>query len=348
MRTHLLLLAAAASFAAPAFSQTVLFSEDFESGYSRWAMTDLWNAQDASEPCTQAAVPFPSGTHAAWYGSPNSCSFIDGDLDFQYLTCSESIALPAGTDTFELRFKSFSAGEDDNIWDTRIPQVAGDNGVWVPLTKVHSSDRWLNERLDVTRFAGQTIRLRFEFWIGDGTANDFLGWLIDDIEIVQHTEPAIVQCSGDGTWYACPCDNGGGAGRGCANSFNPTGARLSVSGFPSLSADTLSFTAEGMSQAAATVLQGGSFIHVQPWIWSNPGGDGMWCLGTPFVRIRTLPAPGGTLTYPIAPYPPISTVGNITQPWTSRTYLVRYRNAADFCGTSTFNTTNTVQVTWRP
>ncbi len=347
MRFRLLTLLALTVLAAGARAQTTLFSEDFESGYSRWTMTDLWNPQDASEPCTQVAVPFPSGTHCAWFGSDATCNFVLWSWDFQYLACTDSIVLPATTDTLELRFRSFSNGEDDGVWDTRIPQVTNNNGgTWFSLAKVFSSDRWLEERFDLSRFAGQTIRLRFQFWVGDSADNDHLGWLVDDVQIVQQAGPAVEQCSGDGTWYTCPCDNGGGPGRGCASSFNPSGARLSATGVPSLSADTLSFSADGMSPAAATVIQGAGFLHSGN--IPQLSGDGLWCLGTPFVRIRSLPAPGGALTYPIAPYAPISTAGNIMLPWTTRTYLVRYRNSALFCTDQTFNTTNTLQITWRP
>lgn len=346
MRSHLALLFTLAVVGARADAQNVVFSEDFESGFSRWTMTDLWNAQDASEACTQVAVPFPSGTNCAWYGSPSTCTFISGDWDFQYLTCTDAIPLPVTSGALELRFRSFSGGEDDGIWDTRKAQVSNDGGTtWTSLATIFSSDRWLHERFDVSRFAGQTIQLRFEFWIGDWFSNDYLGWLVDDVQIVEQPGPAVEQCSGDGTWYACPCDNAGGPGRGCASSFNPAGARVAASGTPSLAADTFVLAADGMSQAAATIIQGGSFQHFPA---PSVGGDGLSCLGTPFVRIRSLAAPGGALSYPGPSDPTISVRGNVTVPFSTRTYLVRYRNAASFCTTSTFNVTNTLQVTWRP
>lgn len=347
MRSLLFLLTSISALAVSASSQTVLFSEDFESGYSRWSMTDLWNAQDASESCTQSATPFPSGTHCVWYGSPSNCSFHTGNFDFQYLTCAESIALPATTNSIELAFRSFSRGEDDAIWDTRIPQISADDGAsWLDLPFVFSSNHWLQERFDISQFAGQTIRLRFQFWIGDGTDNFHVGWLIDDIQVVENTSPAVNACSGDGTWYPCPCQAVGAAGRGCPSSFNPNGASLSATGVASLSADTLSFAADGMSLASATVFQGASFSHEQ----SNSAisGDGFVCFRSPYVRIRTVPAPGGALVYPNSGLPAISTAGGIQTPWTSRFYTVRYRNAAAHCGPATFNVTNTLQVTWRP
>lgn len=341
----LAILSAAAS--APAAAQTIHFQEDFESGYSRWTMGGLWNAQSDAEACTTVAVPFPSGSNCVWYGSPAQCNFdVPNAWDFEYLTCNEAIALPATSGVLELQFRSFSAGEDDGVWDTRKPQISTDGGLtWASVATIFSSTTWLHERFDVSRYAGQTVRLRFEFWIGDWAANNFLGWLVDDIRIVEHAGSAVEQCYGDGTWYACPCGNGGAAGRGCASSFNPAGARLAASGYPSLAADTLALAADGMSEAAATIFQGGSFQHYPA---PSIGGDGLSCIGTPFVRIRTLPAPGGAIAYPGPSEPTISVRGGVTVPYSTRSYAVRYRNAASFCTNATFNVTNTLQVTWRP
>jgi hypothetical protein len=101
-----------------------------------------------------------------------------------------------------------------------------------------------------------------------------------------------------------------------------------------------------MSQASATVFQGANFSHLQT--VSVLGGDGLLCFVGPYVRIRTVPAPGGALVYPNSGLPSISAASGVQVPWTSRFYTVRYRNAASFCGPATFNVTNTLQVTWRP
>ncbi|MBL8862159.1 MAG: hypothetical protein JNK02_09115 [Planctomycetes bacterium] len=345
----LLVASAPCVLADTSVAQTVHFHEDFESGFSRWTMSGIWQPQSASGPCTAAAVPFPSGTNCVWFGSPASCNFQILDVwPFFHLRCNEALSLPETDGVLELRFRSFSGGEDDGIWDTRKPQISVDGGgSWTSLATVFSSDRWLHERFDISRFAGQTILLRFEFWIGDDAWNNFLGWLIDDIQIVEHAGPAVEQCAGDGTWYACPCGNNGGPGRGCASSFNPAGARITASGTASLANDTLLFAMDGMSAAAATIVQGATFNHAY-WEGGTFGGDGRVCVGTPYVRIRTLPAPGGAASYPAPREVPISVRGGVTLPYTTRTYAVRYRNAASFCTGYVFNATNTLQLTWRP
>ncbi|MBK7641877.1 MAG: PQQ-binding-like beta-propeller repeat protein [Planctomycetes bacterium] len=64
-------------------------------------------------------------------------------------------------------------------------------------------------------------------------------------------------CFGDGSSAACPCGNSGATGRGCANSAQPTGARLVASGAASLAHDTLVLTSSGeLSSALSIFLQG--------------------------------------------------------------------------------------------
>jgi hypothetical protein len=69
-------------------------------------------------------VPFPSGTNCVWYGAPETCSINVIEVwQFDRLTCTDAIALPATQGVLELRFRSFGAGEDDGQWDRRRPQV---------------------------------------------------------------------------------------------------------------------------------------------------------------------------------------------------------------------------------
>ncbi len=349
MRALLAALLVLSVVGAGAEAQTVLFSEDFESGFSRWTMTGLWNPQDASESCTSAAVPFPSGTNCAWFGSSATCNYDTGPVwPSFHLTCTDSIVLPATAGALELRFKSFSRGEDDGFWDLRTPQIRAVGDVnWTSLPLVFSSNRWLHEHYDITAFAGRTVQVRFDFWIGDSETNWLLGWLIDDVQIVEQPGPAVEQCFGDGTWYSCPCGNSGAVGRGCASSFNPAGARVAASGNPSLAADTVVFAADGLSPGAATIVQGAGFLYSELYP-ASIAGDGLSCLAAPYTRIRTLPAPGGALAYPGPSDVSLSVRGNVTVPFSTRTYLVLYRNAATFCTSSTFNVTNTLHITWRP
>lgn len=338
-------LACALMLVSTASAQSVVFQEDFESGFTGWSMTGLWNAQDAGESCTAAAVPFPSGASCAWYGSPSTCNFFPGDWGDHYLTLLAPIVLPATTGSIELRYRTWSSTEEDGVWDVKEPEVSLDGVNWTLVGRTFNSQSWTTEHYPLTAWAGQTIHLRFRFWAGDLWANDGLGWLVDDVQILESPEPAVVQCLGDGTYRSCPCSNQGGAGRGCASSFNPLGARIVASGAPYVYTDTLVLAADGLSNAAATIFQGANY---QFWPGDSFGGDGLTCMNGPFRRIATVAARAGAITYPTAGAPSISVRGGLTPVGGTRYYAARYRNALSFCTANSFNVTNSLAVVWRP
>lgn len=151
-------------------------------------------------------------------------------------------------------------------------------------------------------------------------------------------------CFGDGAQYAeaCPCGNAGTAGRGCANSVNANGARLTASGAPSLANDTIVLAAEGMPNSSALYFQGTA--RTAGGI-GTPFGDGLRCVGGSVVRLATQSNALNASSYPKIGDPSVSVRGNIAAPGV-RTYQVWYRNAADFCTPATFNLTNGVQLVW--
>jgi YVTN family beta-propeller protein len=149
-------------------------------------------------------------------------------------------------------------------------------------------------------------------------------------------------CSGDGSGTACPCGNAGAAGQGCANSINPSGARLSAVGGSSIATDSMQLRGSGMPNAAALYFQGTA--------QSSGGlgstfGDGLRCAAGTIVRLGTKTNAAGTSRYPETGDASISVRGLVTTPGT-RTYQVWYRNSASFCTPATFNLSNGVQIAW--
>ena len=158
--------------------------------------------------------------------------------------------------------------------------------------------------------------------------------------------PGIPTCAGDGSLAtACPCGNTGGAGRGCANSVNATGALLTASG-AQLPADTLVLLASGMPSVAST-----SAIFLQGDARSASGqvfGDGVLCAGGALIRLGSKATPGGSAQYPGVGNQSVSVRGLVTPgSGAMRFYQTYYRNAAAaFCPPATFNVTNGFQVVW--
>jgi trimeric autotransporter adhesin len=149
-------------------------------------------------------------------------------------------------------------------------------------------------------------------------------------------------CSGDGTGTACPCGNVGAAGRGCANSVDVLGARLTASGTASLAADSLHLIGSSMPNSSALYYQG---TTQQSGGAGAVFGDGLRCVGGAIVRLGTVVNAGGGSMFPAPGGTAISVRGAIAAPGL-RHYQAWYRNAASFCTPSTFNLTNGVSVTW--
>jgi len=76
-----------------------------------------------------------------------------------------------------------------------------------------------------------------------------------------------------------------------------------------------------------------------------PFGDGLSCAGGTIVRLGTKGNVSGGSAYPLVGDPPISVRGACSA-GDVRVYQCWYRNAADFCTSSTFNLTNGLSVQW--
>jgi hypothetical protein len=150
-------------------------------------------------------------------------------------------------------------------------------------------------------------------------------------------------CFGDGSGTACPCGNAGAQWNGCATSSNAVGAHLGATGTPSISADTFSLTASGMSATAPALYFQGTTI---PQAGAGAAfGDGLRCAGGTVARLVVRTSSSGWSTFPLGTDPSVSVKGNVTAPGV-RIYQVWFRDAAPFCTSSAFNLTNAQQVTW--
>jgi hypothetical protein len=361
MRALFLCLPAAA---APASAQSVLFYEGFESGMSAWTIgpdqplcpwghgvsncAGTWMQTSTTDPCAPWALPFPAGQHVARFGAgPGLCTI---DVGFDVPDCSmitaQPIALPAlSSGSITLSFWSKSEGEDKFFYDRRLVFVsANGGGTWSQVGQVWNSD-WMRASFDVTPWAGQTVLIKFKFAGEDNAFNDYHGWYVDEILLESTLEAGASFCWGDGSAADCPCGNFGAAGRGCASSIEPSGAQLAGSGNAQVAADSLLFSASGLSQSVVTFFQGQGPMNFE---LGATFGDGLRCAGGTTVRLRTVFAPGGMAQIPGAGDASLHTLGGIPPQGGSRTYQVWYRNAADFCTSATWNLTNGLQVHWRP
>ncbi|MFN0008986.1 MAG: hypothetical protein ACKVXR_13875 [Planctomycetota bacterium] len=158
-------------------------------------------------------------------------------------------------------------------------------------------------------------------------------------------------CHGDGSIGPCPCGNTGTPGRGCENSASTGGARLSATGNPSLSADTLVLTSIGERPTSLSLFLQGD-LEIAPVFF----GDGLRCTGGNLKRLYTKTAVGGSAIAPSGADLSVSArsaaLGDSIPSMALRYYLVHYRDGnATFCPSpagSTFNGSNGLRVLWGP
>lgn len=157
-------------------------------------------------------------------------------------------------------------------------------------------------------------------------------------------EPGIPFCEGSQT--PCPCANAGIAGHGCAHSQSPRGARLSASGEPSVTSDSLVLR--------GTEMPGGSIaLYVQGTTMAGVGalfGDGLRCVAGTVVRLGARANVNGTSAFGAVAGGGVhaSSSGMLPPSGGTRHYQACYRDAASFCTSATFNATNGLSISWRP
>jgi hypothetical protein len=140
----------------------------------------------------------------------------------------------------------------------------------------------------------------------------------------------------------------GSAGRGCANSQNPSGAALSAAG--TTSPDTVVFTASGELPTALSIVLQGDNSNANGLVF----GDGVRCVTGTLKRLYVKSAVGGSISAPGAGDPSVTArsaaLGDTILPGSTRSYQIYYRDAsATFCPNppgDTFNVTNGLIVTW--
>jgi len=157
----------------------------------------------------------------------------------------------------------------------------------------------------------------------------------------------------------CPCGNNGNPGNGCANSFNPGGARITAYGdilddtFPAPGRTPVVLRASGLPATSyAMFLQhdssGDTVFH-----------DGVLCASGSLLRLRGRNAglsqfqPAGVALFPNNAFTNDSTLtlssrGNVTVgSGLTRYYSAWYRNASQsFCPPATANVTNGLVISW--
>jgi len=156
-------------------------------------------------------------------------------------------------------------------------------------------------------------------------------------------------CAGDGldpnVTTACPCANSGGPGRGCAHSFDATGARLGATG--QADPDSLVLRASELPATSFTLFMQHDAADDRVF------HDGVLCASGTLVRLRGRGAVGGVASFPNTNFANDVTTslslrgGVVPGSGALRFYAAWYRNASTtFCPPATANVTNGWRLTW--
>jgi len=159
--------------------------------------------------------------------------------------------------------------------------------------------------------------------------------------------PGLAYCFGDGldplVTTACPCNNFGAPGNGCASSFNANGANITATGQVAL--DDVVLQGSGMNATGNSIFLKGDTDDAGGVVF----GDGVRCAVGTLIRLRTVPLVAGTSAFPDSTQTITLSARGGTPVGSGLTgyYTVYYRNAAAaFCPPGTFNTANGYQITW--
>jgi Subtilase family len=168
------------------------FAEDFEGGGlpGGWSATGLWNITSSCSPATPC-----NGTFFAYFGQTASCTYNIGARATGTLK-SPVIAVPAfnpaggATLTYCYNYER----EANPIFDKAQVIINGDIVDEPPTTNT-----WDTRQVDLSKYAGQNIRVEFFFDSTDGFSNNFRGFQVDGIS-VDVTDTFCGGCP------ACACD----------------------------------------------------------------------------------------------------------------------------------------------
>lgn len=186
------------------------FNDDFEGDNSDWTSTGLWHLATNSS-CASPNPGFTSPVNAFYYGQESSCNYNTGGANSGSLTSPIITDITANT-TLNFNYlrevESFNGNFD--ITTVEVISAGGATTVFSLNASDASANQWLaSGDINLSAFAGEAIQLRFTFNTGDATANNQIGWFIDDVVVTNeplncnipvNTPPSVsISSPADGT-----------------------------------------------------------------------------------------------------------------------------------------------------
>ncbi len=183
-------------------------AEDFEGGAGAWNGSGLWHLVTSSG-CANPGYSSP--VRAMYYGQDGSCDYDTGATTSGNLVSPQIAGITAGS-TLAFDYFREVEFETSDAYDRTIVAVREVGGstwttVWSKDSRDASENAWTpSGAISLAPWAGQTIQVRFRFDSVDDVANDFTGWLIDDVEVTgdcdENTAPQVtITAPADGSSF---------------------------------------------------------------------------------------------------------------------------------------------------
>jgi len=172
-----------------------LFYDDFETVPDPdWTTTGLWH-RTQNTPCI--SPPYASPTHVYYYGKDATCNYVTaGKSSGALVSPSIDVSGIVAGSQLTIGWKYWRETEffAKGVYDQTKVEYRFDQGDWEGLPDLWYDDCkqqmdqygwWLEEVLVSKPIGAKELQVQFLFDTVDGYANNFRGWLIDDVKVVQ-------------------------------------------------------------------------------------------------------------------------------------------------------------------
>ncbi|TET89822.1 MAG: hypothetical protein E3J35_08550 [Methanomassiliicoccales archaeon] len=169
------------------------YFDDMESGTDGWIYDVFWHQvynETTAPPWNMSHSP----SYSWWYGQDMVGHYDNGAINRGYLT-SPPIDLTAATDA-ELEFAYLYETESmGTLFDQRWVQIRMGDNPWQGLEQLFgdSMGTWILKTIDLTPYVGDIVQIRYYFDTINDLNNNYRGWYIDDVSVVEAGDKPIVK-----------------------------------------------------------------------------------------------------------------------------------------------------------
>ncbi|MHA1791270.1 MAG: DUF2341 domain-containing protein [Promethearchaeota archaeon] len=166
-----------------------LFTEDFESGLSKWQVVNgSWHVTSNASSWPD---PVHSGAHAIWFGNETT-----GTYDVGGRSQGDLISVPVDLSMVETAYLEFSHWRHcEPYYDLSKVYISIDGINWDEIQQYYLDvSPWEKVFVNISSYCGnKSILFKFSFDTADAQNNNYRGWLIDDIKVYSNLTMAFVE-----------------------------------------------------------------------------------------------------------------------------------------------------------